>query len=425
MPISRRGFLTASGLVIAAGWSTVSCGDDEEGGGDGKVKLSVFSWWTGGGEEAGLKAMIADFEKKNPKIKFSNEAVAGGAGSKAKAVLASRLQAHKPPDSFQGHAGAELTDYIKAGQVEDLTFLYDQEGWKKIFPAALLPLLTYEGKIYSVPVNIHRANMLWYNTKVLDDAGVSAPPKTFDQFVDALDKVKGKGKIALAVGEEWTALQVLETVLLGKLGPDGYAALWKKGGDWSGSGVRDSVESYKTLLGYANSDSASLTWQDATKLIGDGQAGFNVMGDWADAYLSNDLKHTPNKDYGWTPTADSAGVYSFLSDSFTLPKGAEHRKEAIAWLKECGSKSGQDSFNPVKGSIPARSDADPSLYGPYLKWALQEWKKDKIVGSLAHGAVASLAWTTEISQAVGLFLTNKDVGKLRDALAKAAEKYAP
>ncbi|GGO99965.1 ABC transporter substrate-binding protein [Wenjunlia tyrosinilytica] len=425
MSITRRGFLTASGLVLGS-WSLAACGDDSGDGksADGKTKLSVFSWWTGGGEEAGLKAMVADFEKRNSKIKFSNDAIAGGAGSKAKAVLASRLSSHNPPDSFQGHAGAELSDYIKAGQIEDLTFLYEQEGWRKVFPETLLPLLTLDGKIYSVPVNIHRANVLWHNVKVLEEAGVSEPPKTLDDFHSALDKVKGKGKIALVVGEQWTQQHLLETVLLGKLGADGYAALWKKGGDWGGTQVKDALETWAELLKYTNTDAASLTWQDASKLLGDGKAGFNVMGDWADSYFTVDLKLKPKTDYGWSAAPGTDGLYQFLSDSFTLPKGAKHREQAIAWLKECGSKAGQDAFNPKKGSIPARNDADPALYGTYLQWALEEWKKDKVVGSLTHGVVANLAWTSEIGTALGLFLGSKNVGKLQDALAKAAGKYA-
>ena len=61
--------------------------------------------------------------------------MAGGAGTNAKAVLAQRLAAHKPPDSFQGHAGAELRDYIKAGQVEPIDFIYKRYSFDKVMPA--------------------------------------------------------------------------------------------------------------------------------------------------------------------------------------------------------------------------------------------------------------------------------------------------
>src|SRR5580765_6180663 len=130
-------------------------------------QLQVFSWWTGGGEAAGLQKLIGIWNTANPNCKFKNETVAGGAGSNAKAVLAQRLAAKKPPDSFQGHAGAELRDYIKAGQVESLDAIYKQTGFAKVFPASLINQIKYNGHLYSVPVNIHRANILWYNPAVL------------------------------------------------------------------------------------------------------------------------------------------------------------------------------------------------------------------------------------------------------------------
>lgn len=63
-------------------------------------QVEVFSWWTGGGEAAGLDAMIKVFNEQHPDISFVNAAVAGGAGTNARAVLATRLQANDPPDSF-------------------------------------------------------------------------------------------------------------------------------------------------------------------------------------------------------------------------------------------------------------------------------------------------------------------------------------
>src|ERR671930_469835 len=100
-----------------------------------------------------LTKLAAIWNRENKDCKFKNEAVAGGAGTNAKAVLAQRLAAHKPPDSFQGHAGAELRDYIKAGQVEPIDFIYKQQKFGKIFPSQLVKQITYKGHVYSVPVN--------------------------------------------------------------------------------------------------------------------------------------------------------------------------------------------------------------------------------------------------------------------------------
>ena len=86
------------------------------GGGSGKVE--VFSWWVGPGEADGLAAMVKIFNAKYPNIKFVNAAVAGGAGTNAKAVLATRLAANDPPDSWQAHAGQEtIATFVTAKQV--------------------------------------------------------------------------------------------------------------------------------------------------------------------------------------------------------------------------------------------------------------------------------------------------------------------
>ena len=118
------------------------------------------------------------------------------------------------------------------------------------------------------------------------------------------------------------------------------------------------------------------------------------------------------------------GVYDWLSDSFTLAKGAPHRSAAVKWLAFVGSKRAQDTFNPVKGSIPARQDANPKLYGPYLKWALRQWKTDRLAGSYWHGVVAPNNWHAEVDTAMGLFLQTRDVKRFQTALVAAAKKNA-
>jgi glucose/mannose transport system substrate-binding protein len=87
-----------------------------------------------------------------------------------------------------------------------------------------------------------------------------------------------------------------------------------------------------------------------------------------------------------------------------------------------GTRVAQDAFNPLKGSIPARRDANPRLYNAYLKSALRDWRTDKLAGSLAHGVVAPNAWNAEIDTALGLFLQSKNVARFQTALVAAARK---
>jgi glucose/mannose transport system substrate-binding protein len=388
-------------------------------------QVEVFSWWTGGGEAAGLDAMITVFQAEFPNVEFINAAVAGGAGTNARAVLATRLQAGDPPDSWQGHAGQELIGtYVAADQLEPLNFLYEQEGWLDVMPETLIPLISQDGNIYSVPVNIHRANVLWYNPAVLANAGV-AVPTTMDEWFAAMDALEECGcAIPLAMGEQWTAMHLFETVLLGTLGPDAYNGLWDGSVDWASPEVTGALENFKKALSYTNSDAASLTWQDAAQLVVNGDAAFNVMGDWAAGYFI-ELGMTPNVEYGWAPVPGTVGTFQFLSDSFVLPANAPHRDAALSWLTIAGSKAGQEAFNPVKGSICARTDCDASLFGEYLQSAMDDWSTNIVVGSLTHGVVANDSWKTEINNALGIFLADLNIGGFQASLASACASSGP
>ena len=386
--------------------------------------VEVFSWWTGGGEAAGLDAMIVVFKAQHADIEFVNAAVAGGAGTNARAVLATRLQAGDPPDSWQGHAGQELIGtYVAASQIEPLNDLYEAEGWLAVMPETLIPLISQDGNIYSVPVNIHRANVLWYNPAVLEANGVEVPT-SMDEWFTAMDTLKAAGVQPLALGEQWTKMHLMETVLLGSLGADAYNGLWDGTTDWSSAEVTAALDDYAKVLTYANADSASLSWQDAAQLVVNGDAAFNVMGDWAEGYF-RELGKAPNTDYGWAATPGSDGVFQFLSDSFVLAVGAPDAEGATAWLKIAGSKAGQEAFNPVKGSICARTDCDKALFGEYLQSAMDDWSTNVVVGSLTHGVVANDSWKTEIDTALGLFIADSDVATFQTALVAACEASGP
>lgn len=427
--VFRRRWTVFAAVAMTGALAMSGCGGDDGGGSkNDSSEVEVFSWWTGPGEADGLKAMQADFEKKNPGTKFVNAAIAGGSGTQAKAVLASRLQNRKPPDSFQGHAGAELLDYIKAGQIEPLDDFYQQNNLKSVYPQQLLDQITYKGHIYSVPVNIHRSNVLWYNPDILKDAGVGGPPKSIADFITALKAVKDKTKkVPLSLGAQWTADHLLENVLLGDLGTDGYNALWKPGADWSTPEVTKALNDFGEIMKYTTLEAASTDWQGAAKAVVDDKAAFNIMGDWAYGYFvgaaPNGLGKKLDVDFKYAPAPGTEGTYMWLSDSFTLPKGAPHRAGATAWLKEVSSKEGQDLFNPKKGSIPARKDADKSLYTGYLQTAFEEWNnpQTKLAGSFWHGVNANNKWHTDIDTAIGLFLQSRDVAKLQQGLVSAAK----
>ncbi|MGB9857499.1 MAG: ABC transporter substrate-binding protein [Dictyoglomaceae bacterium] len=383
-----------------------------------KGKLEIFSWWTAGGEAEGLQALFDIFHKKYPDVEIINATVAGGAGAQAKAVLKTRMLGGDPPDTFQVHAGHELIDtWVKTGFMEPITFLYKEEGWTKVMPKGILDIVSYRGQYWSVPVNIHRANVLWYNKKIFEENKLT-PPKTFDEFFKVADALKAKGIIPLALGTKdgWEAAHVFETVLIGKLGAEGYKGLWTGKTKWSDPGVTDALETFKKMLTYVNPDHSARTWDEACALIVEGKAAMNIMGDWAVGYFYA----KGFKDFGWVLAPGNAGIFDALSDSFGLPKGARNRENVIAFLKVLGSKEGQEAFNIKKGSIPARTDVNKSLFPEYQRSAMDDWLKHAIVPSVMHGAAASEGWVTEFKDVISLFVARPDVKTTQKALVNIA-----
>lgn len=418
---SRRWSAVAAGLGLVLLAS--ACGD---GGGDGGSggQIEVFSWWTGGGEEAGLNALIERYEEENEGVEFVNAAVAGGSGTNAQAVLEGRLQSQDPPDSFQGHAGAELQDYIEAGYLQPLDEFFDEQGLGAAYPDQLVEQISYEGSVYSVPVNIHRSNVMWFSPSVLEEAGVDGPPETLDELLEALEAVESEtDAIPMVVGAQWTVDHLLESVLLGSLGTDAYNALWEPGASWDTPEVAGALETFDTILSYTQEESAAEDWQEASRRVSDGEAAFNIMGDWAAGYF-DEVGALPGEDYDWAASPGTDGTYMWLSDSFTLPVGAPNEENTYSWLELVASKEGQDLFNPLKGSIPARSDADPARYAdnPYLDSALAEWQAGpELAGSFWHGVTVGNRWKNDIDTAVGLYLGNGDLDALNEALHEAAQ----
>lgn len=413
LPVSCLVVILLALTACASGGGPAASGPD--------TKVEVFSWWAGPGEKEGLDALVSRFRSANPGVEFINAAVAGGAGTNAKAVLTARLESDDPPDSYQVHAGQELASDIGAGLVEDVSYLYDQQGWRDKLPSGLVRAITVDGKIYSVPVNIHRSNLMWYSPTVLARAGIAAPPTTWAELLAQAEPLRARGIDALAIGPGWTQKHLLENVLLGEVGADAYTGLWNGTTDWTSPDVLAALGVFTKVLAVSDIRSAAGDWQPALAKVLSGAAAYTVMGDWADAYLGRSRKLTFGTDYAAVVAPGTGGVFNFLSDSFTLAKGAPHRSAAERWLITCGSVAGQDAFNPQKGSIPARIDSDRSRYTGYLATALADWQDPAttIVGSLTHGVVASTPWNAAIDAALETFVADHDAAAFAAAVSRA------
>jgi glucose/mannose transport system substrate-binding protein len=421
-PVRRRRFLqaslgTAGLLAIGTNLGLAPSLAQASGG-----KLEIFSWWTAPGEVEALQALWDVFNQQNPGVDTVNAALAGGAGAggNMKAVLQTRMLAGQPPDSFQVHLGHELIDSdVKAGRMEPIDFLYDSEGWASVFNQQVQQIAQSDGHQWSVPANIHRSNIIWFNNDLVAKSGMQNPA-SFDDWFAMAEKLKAQGIPALAIGEAAPghAAHNFETILQAVFGPNDYKGLWTGATSWSDSRLTDAFNTFNHMLDYVNPDYLSVDGGDITDYIIAGKAASMINGDWTNGYFKS-KKFTS---FSYLPTPNGSGVYSTLADSFGLPIGAPDRDNAIAWLKVVGSLAGQDGFNPLKGSIPIRSDAGKtSAYDDYQRWAMNEFASDTIVPSVVHGFAAKESWVTDYDNALNVFATNRDVGAGVQALQQAAQ----
>jgi glucose/mannose transport system substrate-binding protein len=285
-------------------------------------------------------------------------------------------------------------------------------------------MMSKDGEVYGVLAGVHRGNGLWYNKKVLEKNGIKIGEKlTYDEFFKDAEKLKAAGVTPLCVGDNgiWTSAELFENTLVGVIGPDKYLDLWSGKLAFDDADVKKAMETYGKMLEYQNEDHSALSWDQAVKALIEGKCVFNSMGDWAYGEFVN-AKLKDNEDFGWVNHPGTDGTFVVVADGFPLPKNAPHLEHAKQWLKAVGSKEGQEAFNPLKGSIPSRTDVDRKKFGPYHNWSMDSFSKDKLVPTVVHGSAAPAAFQQAMNDAVTAFIVDKNVDAFAKALVAGAKE---
>jgi glucose/mannose transport system substrate-binding protein len=385
-------------------------------------KIEVFSWWTSGSEDAALQAIISAAVKANSGLEVVNAAVAGGAGTNAKQVLATRLAGGDVPEIWQTHPGGELGQYVDQGVLADMTAVYKSEGWDKVVPKDLVASMTYDKKTYSVLTGVHRANTMWISSAAQKKAGVSLSGSlTWPKFKAAALKMKAKGIDPICLGDKdiWTAAQLLEALIVAEEGAAGWTALLDGSKKWTSAGVKKAVANFNEAMTWVNKDHKALDWTGAVTALAKGTCGVNIMGDWAYGELLVKHKKVDGKDFTYATFGDS-NTFVTVGDSFVIGKTAKNQAGAVAFAKAIMDPKVQLAFNKLKGSAPVRSDVSTKTLGKYQQGAAKVLANGKKVPSLVHGqALVAAAVGQAYADAVTLLQANKDVAKFSRAMDAA------
>ena len=332
--------------------------------------LEVMHWWTSGGEAAAVGEFAKAFDATGNKWV---DAAFAGPGEQARAIMVSRITGGDPMGAFQFNHGRQSEELIEAGLLRDLTDIAEAEGWKdKVNPPSLLDGCTVDGRIYCTPVNIHSWQWLWLSHKAYDDAGVPVPTN-WDEFVAAGPALRAAGKQPLAIGQQgWQQSGIFNVLMSSLLNPEVFLQVYKdKNTDVAGGAEVARVFKAAADAREMGKGSNVGNWNEATNLVITGQAGGQIMGDWAQGDFSV-AEMKAGVDYECLPGLGVTEVLGTGGDAFYFPVLDDPDESAAQGelAKLLLTPAVQVAFNLKKGSLPVRGDIDLSAANDCMKKGL-------------------------------------------------------
>ncbi|MUV89181.1 extracellular solute-binding protein [Halapricum sp. CBA1109] len=403
--ISRRTVVKTSGVAVAAGLAGCSGSDD---GSDG---IQLLHAWSEGDGNAAIAALIEGFQEEHPDIEFSEDPVDGAARSNLDQVISNRLQSNDPPSTFQTWPGKTLEKFGDAyADIEGDVWNDDLKNNYRSGPQEQAQL---DGTYVTVPINIHRINNLFYNTAVVEEAGVdptswSSPSDVVDgcaQISEETDAVP----FAHQTSSAWSTSQLWETVFLAMAGADGYDDFLNGEGDEST--VEDALANVVELEEYFPGNSSSIGFTEANTMVQEGEAAFIHQGDWAAGAYSGNDSFNYGEDWDYVPYPGTSGSYLLNMDSFPYFDDNPTPEDTKTFLSYCGTTDAQIRFNREKGSIPPREDADVSQLNQFQQDQFDHFTNaDAQPPSIEHGLGVVPQVKTNISEAFSAFIESYDAG---------------
>jgi multiple sugar transport system substrate-binding protein/raffinose/stachyose/melibiose transport system substrate-binding protein len=340
---------------------------------EAKTKTNIVHYYSG---ELGKKDMNTIIEKFNAQSEKC-EVVDNTTGHEDfKTQILVMLAGNNPPDVFSYWAGARVQFVVDSDALMELSDFWKAEKLGEVVSQGIQGSTQYNGGVYSIPQNFHYSGF-FYNPKTMEKAGITEMPETWDEFMDACEKLKAAGVAPIALGSmnRWPAQFFIDFLVSYTAGHEYRAKLQKGEAAFDDPEVMKAMELWKELIdkGYFYPDANAYDWTDAADQVASGEAGMTLMGTWITGYWDG-LGFTAVEDYDVFPfpIIDPAiPPATFAStDSWTIPadaKNADCAKEFIAWTL---TPEMQLLWAKGQGALPASAKTDTSSFNPVMKKAL-------------------------------------------------------
>ena len=419
--------ILAAGVSAAAVLGMAACG----GGGSSADDNTIVFWHnaTAGDGRQYWEDFAAAFESEHEGVTVQIEAIQN---EDFEGKLTTAMQdLGSGPDVFMTLGGQKDQDMIDAGQLMDLTDKISDTV--KTQMAASLDSATYDGKIYGVPTTVQPGG-IWYSKDLFAQAGITEAPTTWEELMDACQKLKDAGIDPIAVGakDAWPAAHWYYWLSLRICSPDVYdESMANK--DFSAECWTAAGEKLQELndAGYFNEGYLTTTAQQGASssagLLANHKAAMELMGTWEPGVLK-DLTpdQQPMADLGFFafPSVEGGegeeGALMGAATSFGV--NPEAPEIAIDFVNEMAEKEWQDKYATAFSTIPANAESqadveDESLAG--LIEALNASDGMKLWMDSSLGANIGTALNTGVVNMLSGTGTPEDIVKaMNDAAAK-------
>ncbi|MGW3678914.1 ABC transporter substrate-binding protein [Streptomyces prasinus] len=357
--------LVACGATLTLALTLSACGGGDGGASadDGKIHVLVY------GDAANkVEKKLVDTFNKTSDVKVVLDTIPGADYQKKLQTIISTPQA---PDVFFNWGGGSIKPFVKADLLMPLDdFIKKNPDLEDKFLPSVFNNAVVDGKPYGIPMRGTQPVLLFHNKKVLDKAGVT-PPKTWDELLDAVGKLKDEGvtPIALGGGDIWPTQMWFQYLFDRVAGP----GLFEKavGGDksaWESADSKKALSMIRELVDAGafgkNYDSVKYTNGGSVQLVSSGKAGFELMGSWYYSQQLTDHEAFAEKDLGYTafPTVeggkgDPANVAGNTNNYYSVMKKTKHPEAVAEFLELMYS----DDFVKAQleiGNLPTTTNTD-------------------------------------------------------------------
>jgi raffinose/stachyose/melibiose transport system substrate-binding protein len=386
--LTRRSLLAATGLTglsaaLAACSADDDLGTDDEGGnGEAAAATGTLSWWHIQDFDPLLTRwteVVEEYQESQSNVTLD---VTPYNNDIFKPELDTAMQGDTPPDMFQSWGGGFLQAFADAGLVQPLP--ESAQGILGNFHEhALTPYTLEDGQVYGLPFNMGMVG-IWYNQALFDQAGISAPPATWAEFLEAVQALKGAGITPIALGGQslWPGHYWWTYLAMRTAGVDGVQAAAENQSIDAPEFVR-AGELLQELIALEPFQPGFLSAEYDTEdgqaaLVATGQAAMELMGHWAPVVqadssgtdgLGDDLAFMP------FPAVDEGPgtVTENLGGGDGIAFGRDADPEALAdFLNFFFEPERYSEAVATGGALSVMPEADDAVESPHQQLVLEE-----------------------------------------------------